>query len=56
MAYNNDKSDPMNRAVVRWVNKREIFKTVEFDEYRRNPDYMANQNKGIALDIMEVGK
>ena len=56
MAYNNDKSDPMIRALVRYVNKREIFKSMEFDEYRRNPDFIKKQHEGIAMDIMEVEK
>ena len=56
MAYNNDKSDPMIRALVRYVNKREIFKSMEFDEYHRNPDFIKKQHEGIAMDIMEVKK
>lgn len=37
MAYNNDKSDPLIRAKIRWVNKRQLFKSISFDEYSRNP-------------------
>lgn len=37
MAFNNDKSDPLIRAKVRWVNKRQLFKSISFDDYSRNP-------------------
>jgi hypothetical protein len=48
MAFNNDKSDPMIRALVRWVNKREIFKSTSFEEYSRNPDFKTNSMKYVA--------
>jgi hypothetical protein len=43
MAYQNDKKDPMISAVVRWVNKRQLFKSMPFSEYKRNPEYKARK-------------
>ena len=46
MAYNNDKSDPMIRALVRWANKKEILKSIDFEDYDRNVE--ANYSRLVA--------
>ena len=39
MAYNNDKTDPSIRALVRYANRKELITSMDFKDYDRNPEY-----------------
>lgn len=40
MPFNNRRDIPRLNAFRRWVNKRELFKSIKWEEYTRNPDYL----------------